>query len=284
MRIALIGAHGQLGTALQSCLAGDVVALEQEDVEITDARSVETALAAAAPEFVINAAAYNLVDQAEDEPDVAYAVNALGPRNLAVYCGERDIELLHVSTDYVFGLDRQRTTPYRETDAPGPLSAYGTSKLAGEYFVRSRCRRHFVVRTCGLYGHLGSRGIGNFVETMLRLGNERDELSVVDDQRCTPTATTDLARAIAALLETGAYGLYHATNAGDMTWYGFACEIFRLAEIDVTVNPITSAEFGAKAPRAGYSVLDNQQLTATIGFQLPAWQDAVARYLVDRSS
>ena len=283
MRIALIGAHGQLGTALQSCLAGDVIALEQEDIEITDARSVETALTAAGSDCVINAAAYNLVDQAEDEPDVAYAVNSLGPRNLAVYCGERNIQLLHVSSDYVFGLDGERTTPYRETDAPGPLSAYGTSKLAGEYFVQSRCPRHFVVRTCGLYGQLGPRAMGNFVETMLRLGSERDELSVVDDQRCTPTATADLARAIAALVETGEYGLYHATNSGDMTWYEFACEIFRLAGIDVTVNPITSAQFGAKALRARYSVLDNRKLTAAIGFQLPAWQDALARYLADRS-
>lgn len=282
-RIAVIGARGQLGTDLVPGLAGDVIALGHEDIDITDAGSVALALSTASPNFVINCAAYNLVDQAEDEPDAAYAVNALGPRNLAMYCGERDITLLHFSTDYVFGLDADRDSGFTESDAPGPTSAYGVSKLAGEYFVRSLCPRHFVVRTCGLYGNQGTSGKGNFVKTMLRLGAERDQLSVVQDQRCTPTYTPDLSAAISALIATDEFGLYHATNSGDTTWYDLACEIFRLASLNVDVRPITTEEFGAKAARPSYSVLDCTKLEQVTGKSLPKWQDALARYVSDLS-
>jgi len=267
-----------------------VVALGHGDLEITNPESVTAALETADADMVINSAAYNLVDRAEDEPEAAFAVNAFGTRNLAQYCAERDIPLLHVSTDYVFsgyedetGYSVPRSIPYRETDTPLPLSAYGSSKLAGEYFVHSLCRRHFVVRTCGLYGHRGATGKGNFVETMLRLGGERDELSVVDDQRCTPSATADVAAGIAALIETDAYGLYHATNSGDVSWCELATEIFRLSDMAVTVKPITSAQFGAKARRAGYSVLNNEKLKSATGCELPAWQDALSRYLTERN-
>ncbi len=284
MRIALAGAPGQLGTDLQAALRGDVVALGHEHIKITDPRSIENALDIAQPDIVINAAAYNRVDRAEDEPDVAFAVNALGPRNLALYCERNKVALLHVSTDYVFGGDRDHSTPYRETDATAPLSAYGISKLAGEFFVQNLCRRHFVVRTCGLYGHaaIAGQGKGNFVETMLRLGKQRDELRIVGDQRCTPTATADLARAIAALIETNAFGLYHAANAGNTTWYELALEIFEIASIDVNVTPITTEEFGAKAIRPCYSVLDCGKLSEVVGFKFPSWKEAVKTYLVGR--
>lgn len=280
-RIAVIGARGQLGTDLVPQLSGSVIALGHKDVDITDASSIESSLESVSPNVVINCAAYNLVDQAEDEPDVAYKVNALGPRNLAKYCGERDITLLHVSSDYVFGLQSDRTSGFTEEDAPGPFSAYGVSKLAGEYFVRSLCPRHFVVRTCGLYGNQGTSGKGNFVKTMLRLGEERDQLSVVQDQRCTPTYTPDLSAAIAALIATQEFGLYHATNSGDTTWYDLACEIFRLASITVDVRPITTTEFGARAARPSFSVLDCSKLEHAIGKTLPAWQDAIARYVAE---
>ena len=289
MRIALIGAGGQLGTDLQTCLEGDVAALGHESIEITDAANVEAVLSKVAPECVVNSAAYNLVDRAEDEPDVAYAVNALGPRNLAMFCGDRDIPLLHVSTDFVFsgrirlfGLEIERQMPYREFDTPRPLGAYAVSKLAGEHYVASLCRRHFVVRTCGLYGCGGTRGKGNFVETMFRLATERDELKVVDDQICTPTASVDLAHAIQALINTDAYGLYHATNSGSTSWYDFAREIFRLAKSDTQVSPVTSAQFGAKAARPSYSVLNQQKLSKVLGFELQTWQQALAQYLSER--
>ena len=189
----------------------------------------------------------------------------------------REVTLLHVSTDYVFGLDATRNTPWSETDPVGPVSAYGNSKLAGEYFVRSLCPKHFVVRTCGLYGHRAARGKGNFVETMLRLGRERPELRIVADQRCTPTSTTDLARALVSLVETESFGLYHATNAGDCSWFEFACEIFRLANLPVKAIPITAAEYGAKARRPDYSVLDCGKLMRLIGSEMPPWQEALAR-------
>lgn len=290
MRIALIGAEGQLGTDLQTVLpavlAADVVPLTHRDVELTDSESIEQALDRADAETVINVAAYNLVDRAEDEPEAAFAVNAFGPRRLAQACERRGLTLLHVSTDYVFGLDETRSLPYAEHDGPGPVSAYGSSKLAGENFVRSECRRHFVVRTCGLYGHaaLAGRGKGNFVETMLRLAADRDELRVIDQQRCTPTATADLAHAIAGLLRTDRFGLYHATNGGSVTWYEFAREIFRLAGVEIKLIPITPEEFGARARRPGYSVLDCAKLADTLGKQLPPWHDALEAYLAKRAA
>jgi dTDP-4-dehydrorhamnose reductase len=279
MRIAIIGAGGQLGTALKACLPGDIVLLEHAEIEITDAVRVEAALLAARPDCVINAAAYNFVDRAEDETAAAYNVNALGPRNLARWCGRADVTLLHVSTDYVFGVDSTRTQPYVESDIPGPQSAYAVSKLAGEHFVRAECPRHFIVRTCGLYGSAATEGKGNFVKTMLRLAKERKELTIVNDQHCTPSFAADVATAIVRLIETDHYGLYHATNSGDTTWYGFAREIFRLAAIDISVRPITSAEYPQKARRPAYSVLDCGNLAAKTGDPLPAWQDALGRYL-----
>lgn len=279
MRIAVIGATGQLGSALVPRLSGNVIALGHQQIEITDFMQVRSVLADIQPDLVINVAAYNLVDRAEDEPETAYAVNALGPRNLAKTCGELEIALLHVSTDFIFGLDGARDVPYTEDDVPGPQSAYAVSKLAGEFYVRQHCSRHYVVRTCGLYGNPAGSAKGNFVTTMLRLGRERKELSIVNDQQCTPTSAEDVAQAIAGLVQTGQFGLYHATNSGSTTWYRFALEIFRLAGMNVNVKPITSREFNAKARRPHYSVLDTRRLSRTIGYELPPWQDALGRFL-----
>lgn len=279
MRTAIIGATGQLGSALLPRLPGDVVAVGHQQLEITDFAQVHSVLAGVQPHLVINAAAYNLVDRAEDEPQVAYAINALGPRNLAKVCGNLGSALVHVSSDYVFGLDRERDAPHAEEDVPGPVSAYGVSKLAGEYFVRQHCSRHYIVRTCGLYGNPAGSAKGNFVTTMLRLGAERKELSIVDDQQCTPSSAEDVAQAIADLVQTGKFGLYHATNSGSTTWYRLAIEIFRIAGMNVDVKPITTVEFGAKARRPHYSVLDTRRLSQTIGYALPSWQDAVGRFL-----
>ena len=277
-RIAVVGARGQLGTDLLPLLDG-AIALGHHDIEITDAASVSSCLDRVQAQIVINCAAYNLVDAAEDSPEIAYEVNAIGPRNLAAYCGDRDIALLHVSTDYVFGLDRDRIQPLAESNAPGPVSAYGISKLAGEYFVRGLCARHFIVRTCGLYGNVGTSGKGNFVKTMLRLGTERDQLTVVSDQHCTPSFTADVALAIARLVQTESYGLYHATNSGATTWFDLAAEVFRLAGTRVDLQPISTEQFGAKAARPRFSVLDCSKLADTTGYAMPDWRDAVARYV-----
>lgn len=281
MRIALIGANGQLGTDLQSCLRAEVTPLGHRQIELADEASVVASLDAARPDVVINTAAYNLVDRAEDEAEAAYSVNSLGPRRLAQYCGTRGLVLVHFSTDYVFGLDATRTTAYSETDAPGPLGVYGASKLLGEYFVQAACPKHYVIRTCGLYGVAARSGAGkgNFIETMLRLGRERPELRVVNDQVCTPTSTADLAAAVADLITSDAFGLYHATNQGQMSWYELACEALRLRGISTPVIPISSSEFRSKSRRPNFSVLDCAKLEATLGRTMPSWQDAVARYL-----
>ncbi len=285
MRIALIGATGQLGSDLLPRLhaAGhDVLPLGHTDIEISDAERVASRLEPLQPQLVINTAAYNLVDKAEDEPDVAYAVNGLGPRNLARFCEQQAVALLQISSDYVFGLEGYDTRQgYRESDLPGPMGAYGLSKLAGEYFVRSECSRSFVVRTCGLYGvtALRGKGKGNFVETMLRLGRERKQLRVVNDQHCTPTSTADLSDALTRLIETDSYGLYHATNEGQTTWCELAREIFQRTQMDVEVIPITTAEYGTKARRPEFSVLNCGKLAAILGTPLPDWHDALSRYL-----
>lgn len=284
MRVLVVGSEGQLGTELLEVFGQNAVGCGRQEVDISSADSISYQLDHSTFDCVINAAAYNKVDLAEEEPEIAYLVNSLGPRNLAQECAKRGICLVHVSSDYVFGLeDSQRA--WIETDAPGPVSAYGTSKLSGEYFVRSLCTRHFVVRTCGLYGKAArsGRGKGNFVETMLRLGAEREVLRIVDDQHCTPTSAKDLAAAIHDLVQTSAFGLYHATNREACTWARFAEEIFAYAGVKAKVERIPSAEYPTKARRPSYSVLNCSKLEATIGQPLRTWKTALHQYLDERS-
>lgn len=284
MRIAILGADGQLGGELRHQLGDDALAYNRQQVDITQADAVAAALSQDHPDAVINCAAYNAVDLAETQPEDAFRINALGPRNLAAFCRQHGLPFVHVSTDYVFGLDARRNTPYVETDLPGPQGVYAVTKLAGEELARAGCQKHFVVRTCGLYGHRGRSGKRNFVETMLKLGAEKPELRIVCDQRCAPTSTKDLAAAILGLLSTTAYGTYHATNTGDCSWAEFASEIFRQAKLTTRVIPITTAEYGAKAPRPSYSVLNQGKLAAAIGTPMRSWRDALSDYLMERSS
>jgi dTDP-4-dehydrorhamnose reductase len=233
---------------------------------------------------IVNCAAYNFVDRAESEPEAAFRSNAWGIRELARASRDLGCRLVHLSTDYVFGLDADRRTPLTEDDAPGPVSVYGLSKLAGEYLVRSVCPHHLVVRTCGLYGVWGSGGKGgNFVETILRVAGQGKPLRVVNDQRCTPTYAADLAEAVASLIEREAEGLYHVTSAGDCTWYELASEVFRQAGVKADLTPITSSEYGAEAQRPAYSVLATDKLSR-IGISRPRhWVDALAAYLRERT-
>lgn len=277
-RIAVIGSAGQLGSDLLPLLGSAGIGFGHDQIELGSPESIADALSAGSWSAVINCAAYNLVDRAENEPEAAFAVNAFGVRHLAAWCGAHDVPLMQISTDYVFGADAARELPYREIDVPGPVSVYGTSKLTGEMFVHALCPRYWVVRTCGLYGRRAARGKGNFVETMLRLANERPELRIVADQHCTPTSTSDLAQMLVELVRTSDYGLYHATNSGSCSWYEFAAEIFRLRGISTPVIPITAAEFGAKARRPDYSVLDCRLLSSVTGITPRSWQEALRDY------
>jgi dTDP-4-dehydrorhamnose reductase len=283
MKYAVIGAAGQLGRDICARLADDAVPLTRAQADLTQPDRLRAALSEIRADIVINCAAYNFVDKAETEPEAAFTVNAWGVRSLALICRELRCVLAHISTDYVFGLDRNRRCPYDEADAPGPVSVYGLSKLAGEYVARSICPKHFVVRTCGLYGVWGSGGKGtNFVETMLRRAAEGKPLRVVADQVCTPSSTSDVAAALAELLPTGQFGLYHITNAGSCSWYELARTIFKLAGVSADLTATTSQDFGAPAARPGYSVLNTDKFAA---LQLPRprpWEEALAMYLRNR--
>lgn len=284
MRTLVLGANGQLGRDLVPRLGGDVVPTDRSRADLTRPDSLAACLDAERPDVVVNCAAYNLVDKAESEPEAAFAVNAWGVRALAAECGRRGLTLVHFSSDYVFGLDATRRTPWREDDAPGPVSVYGLSKLAGEYLVQALCPRHLIIRTCGLYGVWGSGGKGtNFVETMLRLAAAGKPLRVVHDQRCTPSYAADVAAATADLIATGATGLVHLTNAGDCSWYVFAGEIFRQAGVSADLTPIRSSERQDPARRPSYSVLGCERLHS-LGVSPPRpWEEALAAYLHERA-
>jgi dTDP-4-dehydrorhamnose reductase len=285
MRVLVNGANGQLGTDLCKALQQlEVIPLTHKDIEIADMDSVKQALNKYKPDIIINTAAYVRVDDCEIEQDKAFLINALGARNVAVVVQELGAKLVHLSTDYVFGGEAQpRTTPYTEFDTPIPLSVYGKSKLAGENFVRHLCQKHFIIRSSGLFGVAGASGKGgNFVEIMLRLARERSELRVVNDQVFSPTYTKDLAQKIAQLITTEYYGIFHITNRGSCSWYEFAKEILKLANLKTRVIPITSNEYPQKARRPRFSVLDNYHLRLLGMDDMRTWQEALRNYMISK--
>jgi dTDP-4-dehydrorhamnose reductase len=278
MRTVVLGAGGQLAHELLQIL-GDAVPLAHADLDVTSATNINETLAALEPAVVVNTAAYNMVDRAEEQPSAAFAVNFTGPLHVARACRRLGALLVHFSTDYVFGLDSSRSAPWEETDVPGPVSVYGASKLAGEYAVRAYCPKHLVIRTCGLYGVKGSRGKGgNFVETMLRLAATGNPVRVVNDQTCTPSFAQDVARTTAHMIERQFTGLFHLTNGGACTWYEFASAVFRLAGLTVDCRPVASSDFGLAARRPAYSVLSNAKLAAAGIRPCSHWRDALGRY------
>ena len=279
MRICIVGANGQLGRDLTKTLAGhDVIPFTREDFDVTDDVCARAAISDARPEMVVNLTAYHRVDDCEANPALAYGVNALAVLSLVRIANDLDAKIVQISTDYVF--DGNSTTPYVESDPPFPLSVYGNSRLAGEYLVRTQARRFVLIRTCGLYGHVGSRGKGgNFVETMLRRGRNGEPIQVVNDQTVTPTATIDLARQLAVLFSTSHEGLFHITNEGSCTWYEFAAAIFEIAGIRANLTPTTSLSYKTPARRPPYSVLENRRLKELRLNQMLHWRDALAEYL-----
>jgi dTDP-4-dehydrorhamnose reductase len=283
MKIVLIGAGGQLGTDLAKVFrtrGDEVLPLAHATVDIRDARKLTAFIADARPDVVISTAAFHKVEECEKQPLVAFEVNALGAANLAQACEAAGCVAVSFSTDYVFGDAQQR--PYSETDLPQPLNTYGVSKLAGEHLLTLGCRRHFAVRTCGLYGLAGSSGKGgNFVENMLKKARSDGQVKVVRDQVLTPSYTVDVAEAVAKLIPTERYGTYHISNEGECSWHRFTEEIFRLESVPADLIAVTTDQFPSPVKRPSYSVLSKQKLRDR-RIEMPPWQDALGRYLAAR--
>lgn len=284
-KILITGCNGQLGRAINAEYKKDDVefintdVVEGEGITALDITKVDEVLALVRktrPDVIINCAAHTNVDKCEEQWDLAYQINAIGPRNLSIAATEVDAKMIHVSTDYVF--EGNGTRPYTEFDAPNPVSAYGKTKLEGENFVKAFAKKYFILRTAWLYGD-GK----NFVKTMLRLAETHDTVSVVEDQLGSPTSAVELAKMIHHLEQTENYGLFHATCEGDTNWADFAEAIFAKAGLSTKVNHVSSDEYAkmnpASAKRPAYSILNNYMLRLTSDFRMADWQSALDVYM-----
>ena len=280
-KIIVTGANGQLGRAVNKEYSGrndfELVNTDVAELDITDIDAVQSFVRDVKPYAIINCAAHTNVDACETQVDLAYRINAIGPRNLAIAARENGAKLMHISTDYVF--DGHGNKPYIEFDATGPQSVYGASKLAGENMVKQFGEKFYIVRTAWLYGD-GK----NFARTMMRLSEDHDEIRVVNDQVGSPTSARELAKCVVSLLDTDNYGLFHGTCEGDCSWADFAAEVLRLAGSKTKIIPITSEEYGAPANRPNYSILDNYMLRLTGGYTFADWHDAIEVYMKDELS
>lgn len=279
MKIVITGCDGQLGKEIVKQLnreekisGNELFALNRLKLDISDFNNVNKYISSIKPDVVINCAAFTKVDLCEDEIELAYKINSIGPKNLSICCEKVNAKLVQISTDYVF--DGKNKNLYREDDITNPQSIYGKSKLLGEKYVQDFCSKYFIIRTAWLYGD-GN----NFVNTMLKLSESKDEINVVNDQIGTPTSTVDLAKVILKLIYTENYGLYHGTNKGYCSWYDFAKKIFEIKKIDIKVNPINSEEYISKVKRPQYSVLDNFLLRIINLDEFRNWEDALYEYL-----
>ena len=279
MKIFLTGANGQLGRELQKRLQGsEFLATDMQELDITNEAAVSAMIGQFRPDAVIHGAAWTQVDAAEEKPDLAWRVNAIGTQNIAMACRDCGAKMVYISTDYVFPGDGD--VPY-ETDAPkGPKNVYGKSKLMGEEAVQSILKRYFIVRISWVFGINGK----NFIRTMLRLGESHAKLTVVDDQVGSPTYTRDLSVLLADMVQTERYGVYHATNEGFCSWAELAAEVFRQAGMPVEVTPVPSSAYPTRAVRPKNSRMSKKSLTEAGFALLPRWQDAVGRYLIELES
>ncbi|UYV54098.1 dTDP-4-dehydrorhamnose reductase [Priestia megaterium] len=277
-KVLITGANGQLGKELVELFTAkgfEVYGFGRDKMDITNQAQVQEVISTLKPNVVLHSAAHTQVDLAESEPDQAFLINAYGTRNVAVAAEAVGAKLVYVSTDYVF--DGTTDEPYNEFSPTSPLGVYGKSKLAGEQFVRDLHSKFFIVRTSWVYGKHGA----NFVKTMLKLGKERKELSVVADQRGCPTYTLDLAHAILELVDTQKYGVYHISNSGSCSWYDFAKAIFAEADIDVNVTPCTTVDFPRPAARPANSVFEHMALRINYFSPIRNWKEALASFLRD---
>ena len=276
MKVLVTGVKGQLGYDVVGELTKrgiTSIGVDIDEMDITDPESVKSVITEAAPDAVIHCAAYTAVDAAEDNVDLCRRVNRDGTQNIANVCKALDCKMVYISTDYVF--DGEGTRPWEPDDKQTPLNVYGQTKYEGELAVMNTLSKYFIVRIAWVFGINGK----NFVKTMLNLAKTHDKLTVVNDQTGSPTYTYDLARLLVDMVLTDKYGIYHATNEGFVTWYEFACEIFKTAGVDIEVLPVPSSEYPTKAKRPSNSRMSKDKLKEN-GFEpLPTWQDALKRYI-----
>ena len=276
MKVLVTGVKGQLGYDVVNELKKrnhEAIGVDISEMDITDSNSVERVITKVKPDAVIHCAAYTAVDAAEENKELCMKVNAGGTENIAKVCKEIDAKMIYISTDYVFDGEGER--PWEPEDERAPLNVYGLSKYEGELAVEKYLEKYFIVRIAWVFGVNGN----NFIKTMLKLGKTKDEISVVNDQIGSPTYTYDLARLLVDMAESNKYGKYHATNEGLCTWYEFACEIFKQANIEVKVKPVTSDMFPSKAKRPHNSRMEKIKLDENGFTRLPDWKDALSRYL-----
>jgi len=276
LKILITGSKGMLAkTVIEKLEAGnELICVDIAELDITDQEAVTKLVKEIAPDYIINCAAYTAVDKAEEEKEMAEKVNVLGPLNLAVAARETDTVLIHISTDYVFSGEKEITSEYLEEEPTAPVTVYGGTKERGEKAIWENWEKHYILRTAWLYGD-GN----NFVRTMLKLGKEKDELKVVNDQHGSPTYTEDLADIIKQIIDKKiSYGIYHTTNLGFTTWYDFTKKIFEIAKIDCKLNPCTTEEFPRPAKRPKNSKLSKSKISAA-GIKIPNYGDALQRYL-----
>ncbi len=288
MKILITGAKGQLGSELlhivkkMNCFLGsvdrcynnaDIVALNSQELNITDLSAVRSTIREFGPHVIINTAAYTDVDGCETDMDTAFKVNALGARNVAIAAQTVGSKLVQLSTDYVFA--GNGNLPYREYDQAAPGNIYGKTKLLGEEYVREFCDKYFIIRTSWLYGRNGS----NFVRTILRAAKEKPCLNVVDDQIGSPTNAEDLVYHILKIALTDEYGICHCSGNGECSWYDFTLKILQAAELDCPVTPVKTSQLGRAAKRPAYSALDNMMLKCTLGDEMRNWEDAINHFI-----
>lgn len=286
-KIALIGSNGQLGTDIMKIASKEegfiFFPLTHNDIDISNKENVFQILSRINPDIILNTAAYNRVEDAENNIQEAFSTNTFAVKYLADFAKQNDCILTHISSDYVFGLDSERRKPYSETDAPGPMNIYGLSKLAGEYLIQQHCSKYFIIRSSALFGIAQSSSKGyNLVELMLKFAKEKKEIRVVDDQITSPTYTLDLAKQIMIVMKQAPFGMYHSPAQGHCTHYEFAKEIFRLTKLSANLKPITSEEFGSIAKRPHYSVLATDKLKKLKLYTMRDWHEGLEDYLKEK--
>ncbi|WBW96604.1 dTDP-4-dehydrorhamnose reductase [Oceanirhabdus sp. W0125-5] len=288
MKILITGAKGQLGKQITNIIKkgyselgsissiykkAEIIGVGVEELDICYNKSVNDYIGRLTPDIIINCAGYTNVDLCESNEDIAFKVNSIGSRNLAIACENIGAKLIHISTDYVFS--GEKAMPYKEYDLMNPQNVYGKSKALGEQYIREICSRYFIIRTAWLYGYEGN----NFVKTIMKLAANNDEIKVVDDQIGNPTNAEDLAHHILKLALTEEYGIYNCTGEEECTWYDFACKIVEYAGINCIIKPCTTEEFLRPAKRPHYSSLDNMMLRCTVGNEMRTWEYALKTFI-----